>query len=129
MTFVAKPTSTMSGLLYRLDALRPKIEEVMRIGGTPGLSIGIVHHGEQVYANYGCRDVKNDIPLDEETILPMCSLTKAVTSAAMAILVDEGLIAWDTLVKDALPSLDIENDLLQNHMTIADLLCHRSGLS
>jgi hypothetical protein len=32
----------------RLDALRPKIEELMRIGGTPGLSLGVMHHGAQV---------------------------------------------------------------------------------
>ncbi|KAM4057077.1 beta-lactamase [Hirsutella rhossiliensis] len=83
----------------------------MRIGGTPGLSLGLMHQGNQ------------------ETILPVCSLTKAVTSAAVGILVDEKKAAWDTLVKDALPSLDIKDETLQNQMTIADLLCHRSGMS
>jgi CubicO group peptidase (beta-lactamase class C family) len=120
----------MESLTHRLDALRPKIEELMRIGGTPGLSLGVMHHGTQVYfASYGYRDVEHRLPPDDQTIPPVCSLTKAVTSAALGILVDEKKAAWDTLVKDALPSLDIHDETLQNQMTIADLLCHRSGMS
>ncbi|KAI5865741.1 putative D-aminoacylase [Durotheca rogersii] len=124
------PPSTMAGLSSRIDALRPKIEELMRIGGTPGLSLGIMHQGERVYyASYGYRDVEQRLPLTDETILPVCSLTKAVTSAALGILVDEKKSNWDTLVKDALPSFNIKDDILQNHMTLSDLLCHRSGMS
>jgi hypothetical protein len=37
-------------------------------------------------------------------------MTKAVTSAALGILVDEKKDRWDTLVKDALPSLDIQDE-------------------
>lgn len=120
----------MKSLTSRLDALRPKIEELMRIGGTPGLSLGVMDQGTQVYfASYGYRDVEQRLPPNEETILPVCSLTKAVTSAALGILVDENKASWDTLVKDALPSLDIGDETPQNQMTIADLLCHRSGMS
>ncbi|KAK4141290.1 beta-lactamase/transpeptidase-like protein [Dichotomopilus funicola] len=120
----------MESLTSRLDALRPKIEELMRIGGTPGLSLGVMHQGTQVYfASYGYRDVEQRLPPNEETILPVCSLAKAVTSAALGILVDENKAGWGTLVKDALPSLDIKDETLQNQMTIADLLCHRSGMS
>nr|ODN86267.1 hypothetical protein L203_04387 [Cryptococcus depauperatus CBS 7841] len=120
----------MANLLSRLDALRPKIEELMRIGGTPGLSLSVMHEGNPVYyASYGYRDVEQRLPLTEETILPVCSFTKAVTSAAIGILVEEKKTHWNTLVKDALPSLDINDDLLQHHMTLSDLLCHLSGMS
>jgi CubicO group peptidase (beta-lactamase class C family) len=120
----------MASLSSRLDALRPKIEELMRLGGTPGLILGVMHQGNQVYnASYGYRDAEQGLPLNDETILPVCSLTKAVTAAAVGVLVDEKKTAWDTLVKDALPSLNIKDETLQNQMTIADLLCHRSGMS
>ncbi|WVN90657.1 uncharacterized protein L203_105899 [Cryptococcus depauperatus CBS 7841] len=102
----------------------------MRIGGTPGLSLSIMHEGSPVYfASYGYRDVEQRLPLTEETILPVCSMTKAVTSAAIGILVEKKKARWDMLVKDALPSLNINDKFLQNHMTLADLLCHRSGMS
>ncbi|KAK4238672.1 beta-lactamase/transpeptidase-like protein [Achaetomium macrosporum] len=120
----------MTKLSTRLDALRPKIEELMRIGRTPGLSLGVMHQGDQTYlASYGYRDVEQGLPPNDETILPVCSLTKAVISAALGILVDENKANWNTLVKDALPSLDIKDETLQNQMTIADLLCHRGKVS
>lgn len=82
--------STKPNLRSRLDGLRSKIEELMRIGGTPGLSLGIIHNGERVYtANYGYRDAEQELPPTDETILPVFSLTKAVTAAAVGILIDE----------------------------------------
>jgi CubicO group peptidase (beta-lactamase class C family) len=138
MPTAAKPTSTMqllrslksTGMTSRLHALRPKIEELMRIGDTPGLFLGMMEFGNDLYSgSYGHRDAEQGLAPDNETIFPVCSLTKAVTSAALGILVDENKATWDTLVKDALPSLDINDDTIQNQMTIADLLCHRSGMS
>ena len=71
----------MTDLATRVAALGPTIEKLMSIGGTAGLSLGVLHHGKPVYqANYGFRDVEQKLPVTEETIFPGCSLTKALTS-------------------------------------------------
>ncbi|KAI9715196.1 MAG: hypothetical protein M1828_001022 [Chrysothrix sp. TS-e1954] len=120
----------MADLPHRLDALRPTIEKLMRIGGTPGLSLGLLHRGSHVYyAGYGFRDAERRLPITDQTVLPVCSLTKAVTAAAIGILVEEKKARWDTLVKDALPTFNIADSVLQEQLTITDLLCHRSGIS
>ncbi|XMA14379.1 hypothetical protein WAI453_007170 [Rhynchosporium graminicola] len=120
----------MADLASRLDDLRPTVLKLMAIGGTPGVSLGLMVKGKQVYqANYGYRDASKKLPINEDTTNPVCSMTKAVTSAAMGILVEENKVQWDTLVKDALPGFHISDDILQNQMTITDLLCHRAGLS
>ncbi|KAF2804960.1 beta-lactamase/transpeptidase-like protein [Mytilinidion resinicola] len=120
----------MANLSTRLDALRATIEKLMSIGGTPGLSLGVMHQGRQVYyAAYGHSDVEKGLPITDETVLPVCSMTEAVTSAALGILMEENKANWDTLIKDALPSFNINDDILQNNLTITDLLCHRSGKS
>ncbi|KAK4641701.1 hypothetical protein QC761_0076800 [Podospora bellae-mahoneyi] len=55
----SNPSHIMDSLPSRLDSLRPKILELVRIGGAPGLSLGAMHHGTQVYfASYGYRDVE-----------------------------------------------------------------------
>jgi CubicO group peptidase (beta-lactamase class C family) len=116
--------------IERLQALRPKIEELMRIGGTPGLIIGILQHGKPIFdAAYGFRDVANFLPTDDETILPVCSLTKAVTAAALGILIDEGKTTWDTLIKDILPDHNISDEVLQSELTVTNSLCRRAGMS
>ncbi|KAJ5827588.1 hypothetical protein N7447_004351 [Penicillium robsamsonii] len=120
----------MAELPTRLNGLRPTIEELMRIGGTPGLSLAVISKGEPVYeTSLGARDAEAGLPVTNETIFPICSLTKGLNASAMAILVDEGKLTWDTLVKDVLPSFNSRDETMQNHLTITDILSHRSGMA
>ncbi|KAJ5360005.1 hypothetical protein N7517_009196 [Penicillium concentricum] len=120
----------MAEIPTRINGLRPTIEDLMRIGGTPGLSLAVISNGEPVYeGNFGARDTEAGLPVTNETIFPICSLTKALTASAMAILVDEDKLTWDTLVKDVLPSFNSRDETIQNHLTITDILSHRSGMA
>ena len=102
----------------------------MEIGGAVGLSLVVLHRGEAIYqANFGLRDIPQSLPPTEETIFPACSLVKPLTAAIVALLVEEGIITWDTLVKDVLPKFNPKDDILRNYTTIADLLCRRTGMA
>ncbi len=61
-------------------------------------------------------------------MFPIAS-TLTFTSAALAILVDEGKIAWDDKVVDYLPYFKLYDPYVTENMTIRDLLTHRSGLA
>ena len=52
-----------------------------------------------------------------------------MTVASIALLVEDKKVTWDTRVKDVLPGFEIQDDILRNFTTIADLLCHRTGMS
>ena len=120
----------MTDLVNRLTALGPNIEKLMDIGGAVGLSLGVLHHGQPIYqANFGLRDIQKSLAPTEETIFPACSLVKPLTAATLALLVEEEKITWETLVKDVLPEFNIKDDILRNCTTIADLLCHRTGMA
>lgn len=120
----------MTGIPKRITALGPTIEKLMSIGGTAGLSLGILHHGKPIYhANYGFRNVQQKLPMTKEIIMPGCSLAKAMTAASIALLVEEDKLTWNTRVKDILPEFEIQDDVIRNHATVADLLCHRTGIS
>ncbi|KAG6990993.1 hypothetical protein G7Y79_00059g091780 [Physcia stellaris] len=120
----------MAGVPERVAALGPTIEKLMSIGGTAGLSLGILQHGKPIYhANYGFRNVQEKLPMTEDTIVPGCSLAKAMTAASIALLVEENKLTWDTRLKDILPEFGIKDDILRNHTTVEDLLCHRTGMS
>ena len=120
----------MAGTTERVAALGPTIEKLMKIGGIAGLSLGILQHGKPIYhANYGFRNVEEKLPMTGDTIIPGCSLAKAMTAASIAVLVEEKKLTWDTQVKDILPDFGIQDDILRNHMSVADLLCHRTGMS
>lgn len=102
----------------------------MSIAGTAGLSLGVVHNDKLIHsANFGFRDYGSKLPVDDETIFPGCSLTKAMISATMGVLIEKGALTWDTKVKDVLPGFHPRDEALRNFTTITDLLAHRTGMA
>jgi CubicO group peptidase (beta-lactamase class C family) len=109
-----------------LDA---RIEAAMQAYGTPGFAVAIVEDGEVVHAKgYGVRKLGSPEKVDADTIFPTGSTGKAVTTAAIAILVDEGKLDWDDKVIDHLPDFRMYDPWVTREMTVRDLLVHRSGL-
>lgn len=123
-------THVDSDLNARLSALHPTIHELISVAGTVGLSLGVVHNDKLIHtANFGFRDHASKLPINDETIFPGCSLTKAMLSATLGVLVEEGALTWETRLKDVLPAFHIRDQTLQDGITITDLLAHRTGMS
>jgi CubicO group peptidase (beta-lactamase class C family) len=105
------------------------VARAMQTFGVPGLSLAIVQDGKVVLAKgYGVREVGKPQPVDGHSAFPIGSETKAFTSAALAILVDRKQLKWSDLVKDRLPGFQMYDPYVTDHMTVRDLLTHRSGL-
>ncbi len=95
----------------------------------PGIAVAIVKDGQVIHAKgYGVRSIASTAPVDENTLFGIASNSKAFTTAALAMLVDEGKINWDDKVIKYLPKFKMYNDYVTNEFTIRDLLTHRSGL-
>lgn len=106
------------------------VAKTMQTFGNPGLSLAIVEGGQIVKAKgYGVRKMGTNLTADEHTAFPIGSELKAFTSAALAILVDRKQLKWSDLVKDKLPGFQMYDPYVTDHMTVRDLLTHRSGLS
>jgi CubicO group peptidase (beta-lactamase class C family) len=95
----------------------------------PGIAVGIVKDGKLVFAKgYGVRELGKPGKIDADTIFAIGSNTKAFTTAALAILVDEGKLKWDDRVIDYLPDFRMYDPYVTREFTVRDLLTHRSGL-
>ena len=105
------------------------VQYAMSTFGDPGLGLAIVENGRVAVARgYGVRKLNSDQKVDAHTAFPIGSETKAVTAAALAILVDRKKMSWDDRVVDRLPGFQMNDPYATAHMTIRDLLTHRSGL-
>ncbi|WP_207215751.1 serine hydrolase [Pseudolysobacter antarcticus] len=105
------------------------MEAAMHQYGVPGMAVSIVEDGKTVLAKgYGVRKLGSQELVDADTLFVLGSTTKAFTSAALAILVDEGKIGWDDKVTDHLPGFQMYDPWVTREITIRDLLVHRSGL-
>ena len=93
----------------------------------PAVSIAVVKHGQAVLTRgYGVRAI-GGAAVDERTHFAIASNTKAVTCAALAILVDEGKVKWDEPVRTYLPEFELSKPELNNLVTVRDLVSHRIG--
>jgi CubicO group peptidase (beta-lactamase class C family) len=96
----------------------------------PGLAIAVVRNDTVIHARgYGVRELGRSGAVDENTLFAIASTTKAMTSAALGMLVDEELLDWDDHVSEHLSSYQLSDPFITRELTIRDLLTHRSGIS
>lgn len=104
-------------------------DQVRAAAGTPGMAIAVVENGKVVLARgFGVRKINTPGKVDADTIFMIGSTGKALTTAALATLVDAGKIGWDDKVIDHLPNFQMYDAWVTREMTVRDLLVHRSGL-
>ena len=96
----------------------------------PGMVVTVVTGDEIVFTGaYGIRDVREPgTPVDTDTVFPFASIGKAFTTAALAILVDEGTLDWDDPVRQFIPEFTMSDPYITAQFSVRDLVTHRSGL-
>jgi CubicO group peptidase (beta-lactamase class C family) len=105
------------------------IEAAMREWQVPGLALAVVRGDSILYARgYGVREHGRPEPVDEHTLFAIASTTKAMTAAALGVLVDEGKVRWDDPVSRHLPWFGLSDPYVTRELTVRDLLTHRAGV-
>ena len=104
-------------------------EKALEDWEVPGFAVSIVKDGKILKeTGYGLAEQGQKKPLDEHSLFSIASNTKAFISTALGLLVEEGKISWEDKVIDYLPYLRMYDPYVSQHLTVEDLLCHRSGL-
>ncbi|KAF7561165.1 hypothetical protein G7046_g2974 [Stylonectria norvegica] len=114
----------------RMKSRIPVLEKILAATGQPGVSIGVIHHGQVVFnQSLGYRDCESKVKADGDTLYCIASLTKAFITASLGVLVSEGKLRWTDKAFGLVPSLHMRNDHgLTNRLTLVDLVSHRSGI-
>jgi CubicO group peptidase (beta-lactamase class C family) len=122
----APATAAASSQLAYLDT---DVERVMKLFDVPGIAIAVVKDGQVLATRgFGVRKLGAPEKIDARTLFEVASNSKAFTAAALAMLVDEGKLAWDDPVTKHLPDFQMYDAYVTHEMTVRDLLTHRSGL-
>jgi len=104
-------------------------ELVLKTFNVPGIAVAVVKDGKLIHAKgYGIGNLKTGQKVNEHTQFGVASNSKAFTTAALGMLVDEGKLKWDDKVTDYIPDFKMYNPYVTEDFTIRDLLTHRSGL-
>jgi CubicO group peptidase (beta-lactamase class C family) len=112
---------------YQVDKL---VTNALKTWQIPGAALAIVLNDRIVYVKgYGTKDAGGTDPVTPETLFQLASTSKAFTSAAMSMLVDEQKVAWDDPVRQHLEYFHLADPCADAAVTVRDVLSHRTGLS
>jgi CubicO group peptidase (beta-lactamase class C family) len=139
-TLEAPATSAISA--ERLGRLRAELQRYVDEGRLAGAVVRIQQDGKLVFSEaVGWRDKEARDPMREDSIFRIASQTKALTSVAVMMLMEEGKLLLDdpvgkhlpewkkTTVAVATPAGGYEIVPARRPITIRDLLTHTAGIS
>ena len=127
MVVAERPVSTET--IRELKGFDGFVERLMRDWKVNGVAVAIAQNGEIIHSKgYGLRDVDQNLEVNPHTLMPIGSTTKTFVTAGISLLVDDGLVSWDTPVREYLPAFKLWDQFASERMTPRDMACHRSGL-
>ncbi|MDT0157966.1 serine hydrolase domain-containing protein [Microbacterium sp. ARD32] len=120
----------------RIDAdhWRERLAELAAAHGVPGAQLGILRVGaqgrddEQVVVSTGHLHVPAQIPVRDDAVFQIGSISKVWTATVAMQLVDEGLIGLDQPIIEVLPDFRLADMDVAAQVTLRHLLTHTSGL-
>src|SRR6516225_6465100 len=81
------------------------VRRLLRDWRVNGLAVAIARNDEIIHsAGYGWRDVEKKLEVTSHTLMPIGSTTKTFTTVGVSLLLDDGLVSWDTPVREYLPT-------------------------
>ncbi|MDR1348791.1 MAG: beta-lactamase family protein [Prevotellaceae bacterium] len=105
------------------------VDIVMRDWKIPGMAVAILKDGDVILKKgFGTKSPEEFLPVDENTVFQIGSVSKSFTAALVAMLVDEGKLNWSDKVIDHLPDFKMYDSLATKSIQIRDIMTHRSGL-
>jgi CubicO group peptidase (beta-lactamase class C family) len=130
----------------KLERITKFFDNEIATGKLPGAAVLIQQHGQPVYLKcFGVRDVRSGAPMTPDTIFPLHSMTKPITSVAAMMLIDAGKLSLEEPVSKYIPAFaDVKvgieaiaadgSPILKlvppvRAVTIEDLMRHTSGIS
>ncbi len=131
----------------RLDRISKTMQRYVDEGRIAGTVTYLMRRGKLVHFDaHGWADVEKKVPMKKDTIFRIASMSKAVTSVAAMILIEEGLLSLETPVSKFFPGFKKTTVALRppagavpdspaiivpakREINIRDLMTHTAGIS
>ena len=110
-----------------LDTIEAHVREICQAWNIPAASVAVTHEDDSRTFGIGTCSARTDaVPVDAETVFPILSNTKLFVVVAVANLIEEGHLNWDTPICSLVPDFRLGSN--SDGVTIAHALTHQSGL-
>ena len=113
----------------KVDRMEQQMDDLMTQHKVPGLSIALIADRLLVWSRgYGVRCADSDHPVDPDTIMEACSMSKPFFSYLVLKLVEEGKFDLDKPLTDYLAADSLKDDPRHRHISARMSMTHSSGL-
>src|SRR5579871_3217472 len=104
------------------------VETTAKQFNIPGVAAGVWADGKEVYACSGVTSVDNPLPIDQDTLFVVASITKPFTATTLMRLVAEGKVELAAPVRRYVPEFRLKDEQAADQITVLHLLNHTAGL-
>jgi len=111
-----------------MTAIDRKFDELRVSARIPGAAFALVMGDETYVKGFGLRDVERKLPMTAETLYPIASTTKAINATLLALLIEDGLLAWDVPIREYGAKISFLDPVVAQLATLRDLVSMRTGL-
>ncbi|GAB5554507.1 MAG: hypothetical protein Sapg2KO_40980 [Saprospiraceae bacterium] len=116
--------STVSSVFGQYDEMMDPLFEGLE--NRPGAALGVFSKGELIWSKaYGLANLEHGVPINNQTVFDLGSVSKQFTAACILLLQQEGKLNIDDPIQKYLPEMPVYH---QETVTIRHLLNHTSGL-
>ncbi|MGW1882614.1 serine hydrolase [Streptomyces sp. NPDC001970] len=123
------PLLTQADVDAAVAKLDGVVEDMMKRTGVPGAAVGVVYKDRVVHLRgFGERKVGEPGTVGPDTVFQLASLSKPIASTVVAGAVGDDVVGWDETVARHLPGFALKDPWVSAHVTVTDLMSHRSGL-
>jgi CubicO group peptidase (beta-lactamase class C family) len=95
--------------------------------GVPGVVVGVLHKGEIATTGFGVTNVNHPLPVTDETLFEIASITKTFTGTAIMRLFEMGELEIDAPVRTYVPDFAVVDEPASAGTIIRHLLTHTAG--
>ncbi|MCO7199122.1 serine hydrolase [Pseudoalteromonas sp. OANN1] len=117
--------SALFSSLVKAESVDKLIKTLMKERHIPGLQLAVVKDDKIIkQGSYGFADLQHQVPVTEQTLFPINSMTKAFTGVAIVQLAEQGYLNIDDEIGKHLPDLP----KAWQQLKINQLMGHTTGL-
>src|SRR5688500_2549580 len=111
----------------RFNRVAAAVQEKMAELNVPGVALGILADGEVRTRGFGVTNVDHPLPVTDDTLFQIGSISKTFTGTAIMRLVERNQLRLDDPVRKYLPAFKVKDAEASARATVRDTLTHMGG--
>jgi len=111
----------------RFDRVVAAVQMKMKDLAVPGVAVGVVADGAVRIRSFGVTNVDHPLPVTDDTLFQIGSISKTFTGTAIMRLVEQGRLNLDDPIRKHLPRFAVKDADASTRATIRDMLTHMGG--